>query len=119
MHSMSGLTDKPFPGIFLPHARIRVRFSDIHDLTYPPVPHGTPPEVPPMYRFFIRRNPIPTHGRQKILASAVVAIVVLSAAMIVFQTDDTHHDSSFTIIHTNDTHCFYDGDGGVGRMIAA
>jgi len=51
---------------------------------------------------------------QRILASAVVAIVVLSAAMIVFQTDDTHHDSSFTIIHTNDTHCFYDGDGGVG-----
>ena len=60
----------------------------------------------------------PTAG-QKILASAVVAIVVLSAAMIVFQTDDTHHDNSFTIIHTNDTHCFYDGDGGVGRMIAA
>ena len=50
----------------------------------------------------------------RILASAVVAIVVLSAAMIVFQTDDTQHNNSFTIIHTNDTHCFYDGDGGVG-----
>ena len=26
------------------------------------------------------------------------------------RSDDAHHDSSFTIIHTNDTRCFYDGD---------
>ena len=51
---------------------------------------------------------------QKFLVSAIAAIVVLSTAMAVFPTDTAHDDHSFTIIHTNDTHCFYDGDGGVG-----
>lgn len=49
------------------------------------------------------------------LALLVTALVVLgSATAVVIVTDSDGSDASFVIIHTNDTHCFYQGDGGVG-----
>jgi len=69
----------------------------------------------PPGRLFIPRRRLLSMADRKFLASAIVAIVVLSTAITVAATVTTHYDDhSFTIIHTNDTHCFYDGDGGVG-----
>ena len=50
---------------------------------------------------------------RKGLVLTIAALVILtSAAMAVFVSPQP--EDSFTIIHTNDTHCFFDGDGGVG-----
>ncbi len=52
---------------------------------------------------------------KKILIPAIVAIVLVAAAAVAIASySDDSSDDSFTIIHTNDTHCFFEGDGGVG-----
>lgn len=57
---------------------------------------------------------------RKFLTSLIVAIVVLSTAVSVAVTVSSQsHDDSFMIIHTNDTHCFFDGDGGTGFSTVA
>ncbi len=49
------------------------------------------------------------------LVPLVAALVILSSVTaVVAVTDTDDSDGSFTIIHTNDSHCYYDGDGGVG-----
>ncbi len=56
-----------------------------------------------------------TMASMKGLVLLVAALVVLgSATALVAVTDSDGSDASFVIIHTNDSHCFYDGDGGVG-----
>ena len=46
----------------------------------------------------------------------LLALMVVFASLVAVAAVNVTSDSgdSFTIIHTNDTHCFYDGDGGVG-----
>ncbi len=57
---------------------------------------------------------------KKFLIPAIVAIVLIAAAAVVVASySDDPSDDSFTIIHTNDSHCFYDGDGGVGFATVA
>ena len=46
------------------------------------------------------------------LLAVMVVFASLAAVAAVNVTSDS--GDCFTIIHTNDTHCFYDGDGGVG-----
>ena len=46
------------------------------------------------------------------LLALMIVFASLAAVAAVNVTSDS--GDSFTIIHTNDTHCFYDGDGGVG-----
>lgn len=52
---------------------------------------------------------------RKLLVPMIVALIVASAVPVALYTSgNPSEDVSFTIIHTNDTHCFYEGDGGVG-----
>ncbi len=46
----------------------------------------------------------------------LLALMVVFASLVAVAAVNVTSDSgdSFTIIHTNDTHCFYDGGGGVG-----
>ena len=46
----------------------------------------------------------------------LLALMVVFGSLVAVAAVNVASDSgdSFTIIHTNDTHCFYDGDGGVG-----
>ncbi len=51
-------------------------------------------------------------ANRRILVPVAIILIFLSfIAAAAFMEDP---DKSFVIIHTNDTHCFYDGDGGVG-----
>ena len=54
----------------------------------------------------------PMVDRRFLVPAVAVLLIVSSMAAAVVLSDDS--DGSFMIIHTNDTHCFYDGDGGVG-----
>lgn len=59
-------------------------------------------------------------ANRRVLAIAAVVIVILCSAAVAFVlTKPDSGDATFTIIHTNDTHCFFDGDGGVGLSTAA
>lgn len=52
---------------------------------------------------------------RKELAPLLALMVVFGSLVTVAAVNVTSgNEESFTIIHTNDTHCFYDGDGGVG-----
>ena len=46
----------------------------------------------------------------------LLALMIVFGSLVAVAAVNVTSDSgdSFTIIHTNDTHCFYDGDGGVG-----
>lgn len=59
-------------------------------------------------------------ANRRVLAIAAVVIVILCSAAVAFVlTKPDSGDATFTIIHANDTHCFFDGDGGVGLSTAA
>ncbi len=53
---------------------------------------------------------------RKILAPVIAALLVFSTVAIIagYNVARGPDDDSFVIVHTNDTHCFYEGDGGVG-----
>ena len=53
-------------------------------------------------------------GWKQWIPIAAALILLGSATAVAFVYDTDSGEGSFTIIHTNDTHCFFDGDGGVG-----
>ena len=56
---------------------------------------------------------------KKILVLTLILVLITGAGIAVVQPHGNGHSESFTIIHTNDTHCFFEEQGSAGFTTVA
>ena len=56
---------------------------------------------------------------KKILVLTLILVLITGAGIAVVQPHGDRHSESFTIIHTNDTHCFFKEQGSAGFTTVA